>query len=307
MGSTAGETVTPGHAHTTTRPGVWLTELGLVAMALIWGVNYSVVKYGTTLVEPLAYNGFRVTLAAIVLLAIVFAGRLPRPDFRTIASLMGLGVLGNGLYQYAFIEGIARTRASDAALVVAASPAFIAIIGRIRGVERLSKRGTLGIALSVCGIGLVVLGTTGGGAGQASLVGDLLVLAGSLAWALYSVLLKPYTDRVGGLVLSAYTMLGGALALLVVAIPSVRSTTWSALPALGWGAILYSGIGALVIAYLFWYRGIRVIGPTRSAMFSNMQPIIAVLFAWIVLGEVPTPWQDFGALCIMGGLLLTRS
>ena len=307
MGSTAGETVTPGHARSTTRPGVWITELGLVAMALIWGVNYSVVKYGTTLIQPLAYNGFRVTLAAVVLLAIIVAARLPAPDLRTIGALMGLGVLGNGLYQYAFIEGIARTRASDAALVVAASPAFIAIIGRLRGVERVSKRGTLGIVLSVCGIGLVVLGTTGGGNGQSSLAGDLMVLAGSLAWAVYSVLLKPYTERVGGLVLSAYTMLGGALSLLLVAIPSIRSTTWSALPLMGWGAILYSGIFALVIAYLFWYRGIRVIGPTRSAMFSNMQPIIAVLFARVVLGEVPTAWQDFGAVAIMGGLLLTRS
>jgi drug/metabolite transporter (DMT)-like permease len=276
-------------------------------MALIWGVNYSVVKYGTTLVQPLAYNGFRVTLAAVVLLAIVFALRLPSPDRRTIGALLGLGVLGNGVYQYAFIEGIARTRASDAALVVAASPAFIAIIGAMRGVERVSRRGVLGILLSVSGIGLVVLGSTGGGSGEASLAGDLMVLAGSLAWAIYSVLLKPYTERVGGLVLSAYTMLGGAVSLLLVAIPSIATTPWASLPPMGWGAILYSGIFALVIAYFFWYRGIRVIGPTRSAMFSNMQPIIAVLFAWVVLGETPTMWQDFGAACIMGGLLLTRA
>jgi hypothetical protein len=49
MGSTTGEHVTPGHAASSARPGVWMTEAGLVAMALIWGVNYSVVKYGTTL------------------------------------------------------------------------------------------------------------------------------------------------------------------------------------------------------------------------------------------------------------------
>ena len=60
MGSTAGETVTPGRSTASRRPGVWLTELSLVAMALIWGVNFSVVKFGTTLIDPLAYNGFRV-------------------------------------------------------------------------------------------------------------------------------------------------------------------------------------------------------------------------------------------------------
>src|SRR6185437_16164069 len=97
------------------------------------------------------------------------------------------------------------TRASDAALVVAASPAFIAVIGRLRGVDRVSPRGVLGIFLSMGGIALVVLGTTRGNEARASLVGDLLVLVGSLTWAIYTVLLKPHTHRVPGIQLSAFT------------------------------------------------------------------------------------------------------
>jgi drug/metabolite transporter (DMT)-like permease len=306
MGS-AGQTVTPGHASTSTRPGVWLTELSLVAMALIWGINFSVVKYGTTLIDPLAYNGLRVLLAALVLSAIVLLGRLPLPNRRTICSLMALGVLGNGVYQYFFIVGIDRTSASDAALVIAASPAFIAIIGRVRGVEKTTRRGVIGILLSIAGIGLVVFGTSQGVAGDSSIPGDLLVLCGSLSWAVYTVLLKPYTERVGGMQLSAFTMIGGALPLLVVAGPAMLRVHWSGVPTLGWTAVLYSGIFALVVAYYFWYHGVRTIGPTRTAMYSNLQPIIAVLVAWVVLHETPTPWQGVGAAFIMGGLLLTRS
>jgi drug/metabolite transporter (DMT)-like permease len=305
MGSTAGSTVTPGHA--TTRPGVWLTDLSLVLMALIWGVNFSVVKYGTTLVNPLAYNGLRVALAATLLLAIILVDRTPFPPRRDILALMGLGVLGNAIYQYFFVMGISRTRASDAALVIAATPAFIAIIGRIRGTERTARRGVIGILLSILGIGLVVLGTTSGTNGQASLLGDLLVLCGSLAWAIYTVYLKPYTARVPGLQLSAFTMLGGAIPLLIVAWPAVTHADWAHLPSRGWLAIVYSGVGALVIAYYFWYRGVRVIGPTRTAMYSNLQPVIAVLVAWAMLGEQPTAWQGMGAACILGGLLMTRT
>src|SRR3954466_8625359 len=113
MASTAGDTVTPGHA--TSRPGVWLTDASLVFMAVIWGVNFSVVKYGTTLVDPLAYNGVRVTLAAVLLLTIIAIERAPLPPRRVILALIGLGVLGNGIYQFFFVEGIARTRASDGA------------------------------------------------------------------------------------------------------------------------------------------------------------------------------------------------
>jgi drug/metabolite transporter (DMT)-like permease len=307
MASTAGETVTPGRASLTTQPGVWLTDVSLVLMALIWSVNFSVVKFGTTLVDPLAYNGMRVSLAAVLLLSIAFAARAPFPSWPTIASLLALGVLGNGVYQLFFVEGIAHTRASDAALVIAASPAFIAIIGRVRGVERVRPRAAAGIALSITGIAIVVLGTAQGTAGQATILGDLLVLCGSLAWAIYTVLLKPYTEKVNGLQLSAFTMAGGAVALMSVAWPAVVHAKWSALPTMGWLAILYSGIFALVVAYYFWYRGVRIIGPTRTAMYSNLQPIIAVVVAWIMLGETPTVWQIAGAAFVMTGLVLTRT
>ena len=276
-------------------------------MALIWGVNFSVVKYGTRLVEPLAYNGIRVTLAAVALIVIVLAVRGTWPNRRDALALLALGALGNGLYQIFFVEGVVRTRAGDAALVIAASPAFIALIGRARGIERIATRGAMGIALSIAGIGLVVFGTSGATAGDATLFGDLLVLIGSLCWSVYSVLLQPYTKRIDGLPLSALTMIGGAVPLLVVAVPSIARTTWTAVPAGAWAAMSYSGLGALVIAYLFWYRGMKVLGPTRTAMYSNLQPIFALLVAWLTLGEVPTIWQGVGTVCITSGLLLTRT
>ena len=306
MASTAARSATPGHA-TSTRPGVWLTDVTLLLVALIWGVNYTIVKFGTTLVDPLAYNGVRVALAAVLLSVIVCAGREPFPRARVIVGLLALGVLGNGVYQFLFVEGIARTRASDAALFVAASPAFIAIIGRLRGVERIPTRAAVGVVLSIAGITLVVLGTATGREGQASLAGDALVLAGSLAWALYTVLLKPYTHDVSGLQLSAFTMVGGAIPLFAVAWPAISSAAWRSVPPLGWAAVAYSGIFALVVAYYFWYRGVRVIGPTRTAMYSNLQPVVAVLVAWPMLGETPTVWQVVGTVCIIGGLLLTRT
>ena len=305
MGSTAGETDTPGHA--ISRPGVWLTDASLVLMATIWGVNFSVVKYGTTLVEPLAYNGLRLSIAALVLAGVVVLGRMSWPNGRDTLALLGLGVLGNAIYQWFFVIGVALTRASDAALVIAATPAMIAIIGKLRGTDDVGKRGAAGIALSIGGIAFVVLGTASDTSSGSSLKGDFLVLAGSLCWAIYTVYLRPYTQRIGGMQLSAVTMIGGAAALFVVALPAVAHTNWMRFPMSGWLAILYSAIGALVIAYYIFYRGVRIIGPTRTAMYSNLQPVIAVLVAWAMLGEQPTLWQGVGAALIMAGLLLTRA
>jgi drug/metabolite transporter (DMT)-like permease len=92
-----------------------------------------------------------------------------------------------------------------------------------------------------------------------------------------------------------------------VSLPQVAATPWTALPVSAWGALLYSGLLALAVAYLFWYRGVRVLGPTRSAMYSNLQPVVALIVAWIALGEKPTVIQVLGAVAIMTGLLLTRT
>jgi drug/metabolite transporter (DMT)-like permease len=307
------ENATPVGTATHQRFG--LTDISLVLMALIWGVNFSVVKWGAATIAPLSYNAVRVALAALslVLVAQLWSWRAGPvasgwPSTRDALALVGLGTLGNGLYQIFFIEGLARTRASDAALVIASTPAFIALLGRMRGTERIAPRAVAGITLSILGIALVVLGSSHAGAAkQASLAGDLLILAGCVCWAVFTILLQPYTHRVSGLHLSALTMAGGLIPLAVVALPSLAATTWTRVPLSAWGAIAYSGFGALVLAYLFWYRGVRVLGPTRTAMYSNLQPVFAVIVAWLSLGETPTSWQGAGAAAIITGLLLTRA
>jgi drug/metabolite transporter (DMT)-like permease len=278
-------------------------------MALIWGVNFSVAKYGTTTFSPLAFNGLRVMLAFAVLAGIATLGRSVRPAAADIRRLMLLGVLGHGVYQVCFIEGLARTPAGTAALVFAASPAFIAIFGRVMGTERVSGRGWAGIALQLAGMVAVVLGSAAraGTTGDTSLLGLALVLGGCICWALFTVLLKPYTERVDGMQISAWTMGGGVVMLGALSIPALAATPWHAVGAPAWGAVLYSGLGALVVAYLFWYNGVKTIGPTRTAMFSNLQPIIALVVAYFLLREVPTAAQLAGTTAIMTGLLLSRS
>lgn len=282
------------------------TDLALLLMALLWGVNFIVVKYGTRVVAPLAFNTARMALAVALLWMVVGVQRLSLPPRADLGRLVALGVLGNGLYQILFILGIARTRAGDAALLVSAAPAFIEAIHWVQGRETTGKRGLLGIAISVAGIGLVVFGAAHASAGESTLAGNLLMLGAALCWALYSVGLKPFTDRLSPITLSSVTMTGGLLAMLLVSAPSIRATDWQALDGRGWGAVLYSGVLAMFFAYLLWYRGVRVLGATRTSMYVNLQPVVAMTVAAMFLGERPHALQLVGAACILGGLLLTR-
>src|SRR5215212_732326 len=149
---------TPSIAGSATQPALGLTDLLLFTMAVIWGINFVVVKYATHIFNPVAFTGLRVGTAALFLGTVALSRggiSLPRAD---VVRLLFLGVLGNGLYQLFFVHGVSRTRAGNAALIVGAAPAFIALIARARGLERVKRLTLVGIALSVLGVSLVIAG-----------------------------------------------------------------------------------------------------------------------------------------------------
>ncbi len=293
---------------TPARAAFGATDLGLILMATIWGVNYSVVKVGLQAMSPITFGGLRVLLAAVVLACIAAATRAPLPSRRDVFALMGLGLIGNGVYQLLFLIGMSRTPAGVAALLVAASPAYIAIIQRLLGRERLPMRGWVGIALQLLGVACVAGSTHGTStSGGNALLGTAFIAAGSITWAVFTVFLQPYTSRVHPFQLSSITLASGAVLCMTVAAPGLLALNWGAVPFNAWWAMLYASVASMVIAYLLYYHGIRVLGATRTAVYANLQPLIALAVAAIMLSERPTGWQLLGATLIMGGLLMSRT
>jgi len=289
------------------RPAFGVTDLLLLTMAVIWAINFSVVKYATESFSPMALTGLRVALAALFLIGLAFTSTRLHLARRDILALLLLGVLGNGFYQLFFVHGVARTRAGNAALIVGSAPAFVALFARLRGLERVGRLTLAGIGLSVVGVALVIIGSAGISDGETTLLGSLLVFCGVLCWTVYTVLLQPYTRRIHVGQLSAITMVGGAVPLLVASGPALASTDWAAVSIGGWLALFYASVISMGVAYLFWYRGLRVLGATRTAVYTNLQPIIALLVAWIFLRETPTAFQAVGATTIVAGVFLTRT
>lgn len=297
----------PAVADSAVHQSFGLTDLLLLTMAVIWAINFVVVKYATHVFNPVAFTGLRVATAAAFLVPVAYARGGFALSRRDVVRLLFLGVIGNGLYQLFFIHGVARTRAGNAALIVAAVPAFIALAARARGLERVKRMTVAGIALSMVGVGLVIVGSAKPTNGEVTFLGSVLVFFGVLCWTFYTIMLQPYTKRLDVIQLSAVTMVGGAVPLLIASTPALIATDWSAVGVGGWAALFYSSVISMGVAYLFWYRGLRVLGPTRSAVYTNLQPIVALAVAWMFLGEIPTIFQGVGAVTIIAGVFLTRS
>ena len=282
------------------------TDLLLLFTVTVWGINYSAVKYGSQVMTPLAFTWLRVLITAITLLGIALFRSASWPRPRDLLGLLALGALGNGVYQLFFVFGVSQTRVADAALLGASSPIVVAIISQLRGTERARWRTLLGIVLSIAGVAVVVFGSTAGTHGQGSWLGIGLVLAAVICWSAFTVLLRPFTLRVDPLQLHALGMVGGMIPLAFVT-PAVLPSVWRGFATPMWLVVAYSSWVSMGLVYLFWFRGVKVLGPTKTAIYSNLQPVVAILFAWAVLHEMPTAWQGLGAATIIAGIFLSRT
>ena len=283
------------------------TDLLMVVMVAIWGFNFPVVKYATRIVPPLAFNAVRIALAAIVLIVFAAFTVRARPSRREVLLLLALGVLGNGIYQMVFVGSVVNTDVGVAALLLASSPAFIALLSRAAGLGEISSRCALGIALSLAGVALIALTSRTSFDGSSSIEGNLLAVLAAVIWAVYVVLQAKYAGKVDDTAVAALTLAGGALVLLIFGFPSMLATDWTTLPTDVWMAILYGSVISLALASVFWYRGVRILGATRTGIYLHLEPVFALIAAWIWMHEHPTPLQGVGAITILAGVTLTHT
>jgi drug/metabolite transporter (DMT)-like permease len=274
-------------------------------VALIWGVNFSVTKGAFQTFSPLAFTGVRFALASIFLVPLVFrlegAEPLPRG---ALVRLVVLGVVGNTLYQLAWISGLERTTASNSALILASMPTIVAVMAVVLGLEPLRPRVIGGVLVASLGVVLVVA-ARGTGFGEATMAGDLLSLAAVVCWSGYTLGLRSLPGDISPLRVTMVTTVAGAPALLLAGLPSIVRMNWSAVGWEGWAALAYSTVLSLLVAYVIWNRSVKVVGPSRTVIYMCLTPLVAVIAAAVLLGERPRPLQAAGAALIIAGVVLT--
>jgi drug/metabolite transporter (DMT)-like permease len=278
----------------------------MLLVALIWGINFSVTKGVFPRFPPLAFTAVRFVLASGFLLVLTrrIEGTAPLPP-GALRRLVILGVLGNTVYQLGFISGLARTTASNSALILAAMPSVVAFIAAGLRLEPVRPRVIGGVVIASLGVVLVVA-ARGTGFGGETLAGDVLTMAAVLCWAGYTLALRFLPAGVSPLRVTLVTTVAGAPGLVLAGLPEILDMDWTAVGVAGWGALAYSTLLSLVVAYLIWNRSVQVVGPSRTVVYMCLTPMFAVAGAAVLLGERPRPLQGIGAALIISGVVLTR-
>ena len=201
--------------------------------------------------------------------------------------------------------GLVTTSAINASLIMAALPAVVAVLGRAFGVERTTARTWVGIVVATIGVAIVIA-TKGVAFSATTIKGDLLVLLAVVCWASFTVGVRWVGRDQDPIRVTALTIYGGTPGLILAALPTIGQARMAQVGAGGWIAILYSGVFAIVIAYLLWSVAVQGLGGSRTAIYNCVIPLFAAAVAWIVLGERPVLGQAAGASLVIVGVLISQ-
>jgi drug/metabolite transporter (DMT)-like permease len=289
-------------------PTAWgWTETSLALMVFIWGINFAVVKSALASFNPLAFNAVRFAIAsAFVLVVLAARGELDTPQGWDGLWVTLLGILGNVAYQMCFILGLSITPAGQASLLLALTPVTVTLLSTLLGHERPGARTWLGAVMSLVGVALV----TGAGLrlqGSRALLGTAYLLGACVSWAIYTVGARGLVARYGSMQVTAWTMWVGTFGLIGLGRGALLHQRWTGLPLAAWGGLVFSAFFAIGLAYLIWYRGVERIGNTRTAIFSNLTPVVAMVAAALLLGERPGMGALLGGALTITGVMVVRS
>ncbi len=279
--------------------------LAAVGMTVAFGLSFVATKYALRGFEPQLIAFLRFALAGGLLWVVwrLRAGR-ERASGAELKKLALLGLVTPALYFTLEIQGIARTSASEAAIIIAAIPIFVSALSALVLGERTARLQWAGIALSFAGV--VGLMQFGAGTGGGRLVGNLLVLAAAFAAAVYSLMARRLLMTRSALFVTTFQNLFGALfllplALVEMALVGVRTPTATAV-----GAVLYLTLLCSVLAYLLLNYAFRFLEASRVAVFINLTPVVAVVGAYLLLDERLTAAQVAAAVVVVIGVWLTN-
>lgn len=283
-------------------------ETSLFFVAVIWALNFSIIKSSLTEIDPLSFNGLRFVFATAFIWAVVFWRKqlfsIPRKDW---LPLIGMGLMGNLVYQGLFIIGIDFTLSANAAVMLGTIPVWVALFSHFFTDERMNLVKGVGVLFAFGGIIFIMTGGSNElSLGSDTLIGDLTILLAAMVWGGFTILSKPFLERYSPIQFSAIITTIGGIVLFAIGLPNMTQINWPEVSYGAYGGVLYSGLLSIGAAYVIWNYGIQTVGSVRTSTFQNLVPVMGLVFGVVLLNEQLTLLQYFGSSLVIAGIVLAR-
>lgn len=266
---------------------------GLLLVALVWGVNFAVVKAGLAELPPVFFVSLRFATVALVLLPFV---RLPR---QKLGRLVLLSMTLGGLHFSLMFVGLRDLDVATAAIAIQLQVPFAAILAAVFLEDRLGWRRLAGMAIAFAGVALI--------AGEPRIGSNLLplalVISAALVWAIANIQIKSLGD-IDVFALSAWVAVLAAPQLFVASL-LLEDGQWTALTAAGWtawGSIAYQVFLVTILGYGIWYWNMQRHAVNQVMPFTLLVPLFGVISGIVFFDERLTLAMIAGGLATIAGV-----
>ena len=277
-------------------------HLSVLAANLIFGANFSVVKFVTPrLIAPFGLNVVRILVSTSLFWMLwVFAKPKRRLDREDIPRFILCGLTGVTINQLLFIKGLSITYSTHAALLMLCTPIMITLSALLLLKERPSVLRIFGLVLGIAGAMVLILSKEPSGKGTNVWLGDILVVINAISYSLYFILVKPLIAKYSPVQVIRWVFTFGGLFILPFGWTEFLHAPWSAFTTTDLVAIAFIALGATFLAYLLNMYGILHLQASATGAYMYSQPVFVAIIAWFFLDE-PFGWTK----ALAAGLIFT--
>lgn len=279
----------------------------LLIQQLIASGTHLIAKDITNSVEPPVVVFFR-TAISVAGYSLWFSMRrkdLKRIERKDYWRIVLLGALNVPINQFLFLTGIQSSTAPNGALLYALSPAFVLIIALLFFGEQRGWKKIAGVIIAISGC-VLVLTERGISLDDQYFVGNLIILAASFSWAMYTVVGKPMVVKYGAFYVTALSLTVGMLLYLPIFFSLGHVPEPQHLTSTNWLHLGYLGLVTSGLGFGLWYYALTKMEASRVAVFNNLQPILTTILAFMFFGTSPTTLFLIGGSIALFGVVLTQ-
>lgn len=280
-----------------------LRNLAAIGVTIfLWASAFAGIRAGLRAYTPEHLALLRYLTASLALAIYAVLTRMPLPRLRDLPGIAPIGIVGVTFYNVALGAGEIGVSAGVASLIVASSPIFVALLATAFLHERLRLWGWLGILVSFTGVAVIALGT---GEGLAINSRALFVVAAALAQAVFFVTQKPYLKRYSAFQFTTYALWSATVALVIFSPGLIQQVQRAPLDSTL--AVVYMGVFPGALGYASWAYVLARTPASIASSFLYLVPAVAIVIAWVWLGEVPNLAALLGGALVLSGMIVVNT
>ncbi|MCX7956246.1 MAG: DMT family transporter [Patescibacteria group bacterium] len=282
--------------------------LALVITNIIWGGASPIFKFALENIPPFTLAFIRFFFAGLIFLPLAIIN-FQKIDFRRFLEIFLVGFFGIFINISFFFLGLKKTESINVPIIASSGPVFLYIFSILFLKEKPKLKVFFGMMISLIGVLIIVLSPVflnGQKISVGEVEGNIFIVLATMGTVFSTLIGKDLLKKINPYIVSAFSFLTSSILFLFFVPNEFRNWNFINLNLNGWIGIIYGVFFSSAIAYFLYYYGISKIQAQEVGIFTYLDPIVAVVIAYFLLGEVPNFFYILGSIFVFGGIYLAE-